>query len=89
MGTGIASCADNYIGGNRSCHAYLFCRFRVCKIFGFEPDSWRYRLACLIPASWCGWCGDLGVRGALDYDTDFCNLRTHAANSLYHLFHPQ
>lgn len=50
MGTGIASCADNYIGGNRSCHAYLFCRFRVCKIFGFEPDSWRYRLACLIPA---------------------------------------
>ena len=24
--------------------------FAVCEIFGIEPGSWRYRLACLIPA---------------------------------------
>jgi manganese transport protein len=24
--------------------------FAVCEIFGIEPASWRYRLACLIPA---------------------------------------
>jgi hypothetical protein len=28
----------------------LICGFAVCEIFGVEPDSWRYRLACLIPA---------------------------------------
>ena len=30
--------------------------FAVCEIFGIEPGSWRYRLACLIPAP-----GVLGV----------------------------
>jgi len=24
--------------------------FAVCEMFGIEPDGWRYRLACLIPA---------------------------------------
>jgi Mn2+/Fe2+ NRAMP family transporter len=28
----------------------LICGFAVCEIFGVDPDSWRYRLACLIPA---------------------------------------
>ena len=28
----------------------LICGFAVCEIFGVEPGSWRYRLACLIPA---------------------------------------
>ena len=34
----------------------LICGFAVCEIFGIEPGSWRYRLACLIPAP-----GVLGV----------------------------
>jgi hypothetical protein len=29
----------------------LICGFAVCEIFGVEPGSWLYRLACLIPAS--------------------------------------
>lgn len=28
----------------------LISGFAVCEIFGVEPGSWRYRLACLIPA---------------------------------------
>jgi manganese transport protein len=28
----------------------LLCGFAVCELFGVEPNSWRYRLACLIPA---------------------------------------
>jgi hypothetical protein len=28
----------------------LISGFAVCEIFGLEPGSWRYRLACLIPA---------------------------------------
>jgi len=28
----------------------LICGFAACEIFGVEPGSWRYRLACLIPA---------------------------------------
>jgi len=28
----------------------LISGFAVCEIFGIEPGSWRYRLACLIPA---------------------------------------
>ena len=34
----------------------IICGFAVCEIFGIEPGSWRYRLACLIPAP-----GVLGV----------------------------
>ena len=34
----------------------LICGFAFCEIFGIEPGSWRYRLACLIPAP-----GVLGV----------------------------
>ena len=28
----------------------LISGFAVCEIFGVEPESWHYRLACLIPA---------------------------------------
>jgi manganese transport protein len=28
----------------------IICGFAICEIFGIEPGSWRYRLACLIPA---------------------------------------
>ena len=34
----------------------IICGFAVCEIFGIEPGSWRYRLACLMPAP-----GVLGV----------------------------
>ena len=28
----------------------IICGFAACEVFGVEPDGWRYRLACLIPA---------------------------------------
>lgn len=28
----------------------LVCGFAACEAFGVEPDGWRYKLACLIPA---------------------------------------